>query len=76
MQFLRLLKEMRINLEIVDPEGRTPLHAAAKANALSSIVFLLKNGVDMGKRDTDNLRAIDTAFSFNCDAAVELLTTF
>jgi ankyrin repeat protein len=35
-----------LDLNIVDKNGWTPLHHAARNNALNSIEFLLDNGVD------------------------------
>ena len=61
--FCRTSSLLDLNLE--DKDGWTPLHHAAKNNALKSIEFLLDHGVDDVRLNKQNEAAIHVAVIHN-----------
>ena len=71
---LEALKEMAgVDLDLIAPTGRTPLHDAVRAGNLGTLEALIRARVKLDKLDNDASMPLDLARMCNNEAAVKML---
>jgi hypothetical protein len=73
VEFIRALLDMGARIDILDANGCTPMHWAAKSNAEAACTLLVERGADLQAKSRDGLSAIDALRAVNCGLADKLV---
>ena len=69
-----LLKELKVNVNVADKSGNTPLHDAARFGHLGVAKILVNSGASLSMKNKNGMTPIDLAKEYTKDAIVPILS--